>query len=1337
MKFALIFAAVTLATTSVVDAAPANVPIWQDILMHDCTGGSHFMPSSPFGVSFDTSVQESIYNQFFLEILERLGCSATSTTTPSTATDVTTRYLPSVDMIMAHIFGQDSHPSGLADGGKKQNFYDSWLPMVRRLDQCINSDNNGMINANVDVSGFLGDAIKCNAVDYLAGKPCFLKMNTKAMLSVDFGITLQKCPGQVDGNAFASISCLGEACAHLGKSCSASTDCGSDSGCLIIPVEPSMIDDALTQILSGMGMQSASETALKAASALSECMMDVADASLSLPWKMVNRGLNIWNSFFNAESKASTGMKLGVCVPKDLEGDISQVGEKFSAKVEAWTKNNLGETTFDRRAITSVKACKAKGCGVGLVANGICDTACNNAECDFDGGDCIADTGMKTERALPNSHPTGTQNIAWSAYIRYPKTSFAESTVDSTFYRYEFVDYVGNGGVCVASFASGRKESIGIVADGCLAFKTSASCSTGCEWITRDADEACSETAANVNSGALASKTKTILATKAVSTKGLNPICGNGRCESFKAFVCVLPYCDPKVQYGSTYLPGVGMDQEDFAGIGIYTHDISELTTCPQDCNGGEKKCAGTDDTVTLLNGNDKQVIGESCGDDEQREEIYIQSTSQTVVVAWDGKLTSGIMSNSASRVFGKYWTAPSESLFRSEDDGVVMFRTTCRGAGGFNLGNGLRFGMSTPKGFIFLKEVFRLVFDYQKCRAAVSSISGFDLTKFRDNWELWHPIQVAMKRLDSTAGAVDYGNDPLENGPYNFLKSIDEMGTQIKQLVPTMPKSCSYKSYSGGYVTADEDGYQQPASCRMEFKKLGTIFKETNAVGEESMLFEMKRCKSSQIGEGEYEKAVNGGTTNDFKEDGLPAMSFVMIGNSVSVTSPIALCDTIGVQSTCADGLKCMDMNTVGGFNGADFKLSDQLQWRFKTTKVIRDTKNAVTTEPEEGVTAAKFVRESYLNDAVGIFPYGFQQRSSCSATIPTANMRLARNIILRGQNSPADNKADMKMCVPAMLVDAAGSATVLGSTLSERSNVLMTELSANPTAAIAALTTEKSATLYGIEGKIEYAGQSVGGKSLFKIKPEKGKLFQKFKAKFKGENAQKFKTSACGLRQGIGKMQINMLKGQNYAEWKNLKAHHIIVDCQENGNFMTIYIQVKKEGGGSTARADIKAAYEKNEFADAVLQLTIAGVDTENQPEAEEKATAEAAASGGRRLVAPTTDELETPEIDPNLLEEITVEGDGLDADTLEIMRDEGLAPEEGEDALPGQLPMALLIFLVILGVCCCCGMIAALAYIVMNMFKKRPNNDSKQKKTPPVDIVNPVGSQKPIEVQAVPVM
>ena len=426
------------------------------------------------------------------------------------------------------------------------------------------------------------------------------------------------------------------------------------------------------------------------------------------------------------------------------------------------------------------------------------------------------------------------------------------------------------------------------------------------------------------------------------------------------------------------------------------------------------------------------------------------------------------------------------------------------------------------------------------------------------------------------------------------------------------------------------------------------------------------------------------------------------------------------------------MDMNTVGGFNGADFKLSDQLQWRFKTTKVIRDTKNAVTTEPEEGVTAAKFVRESYLNDAVGIFPYGFQQRSSCSATIPTANMRLARNIILRGQNSPADNKADMKMCVPAMLVDAAGSATVLGSTLSERSNVLMTELSANPTAAIAALTTEKSATLYGIEGKIEYAGQSVGGKSLFKIKPEKGKLFQKFKAKFKGENAQKFKTSACGLRQGIGKMQINMLKGQNYAEWKNLKAHHIIVDCQENGNFMTIYIQVKKEGGGSTARADIKAAYEKNEFADAVLQLTIAGVDTENQPEAEEKATAEAAASGGRRLVAPTTDELETPEIDPNLLEEITVEGDGLDADTLEIMRDEGLAPEEGEDALPGQLPIALLIFLVILGVCCCCGMIAALAYIVMNMFKKRPNNDSKQKKTPPVDIVNPVGSQKPIEVQ-----
>ena len=47
--------------------------------------------------------------------------------------------------------------------------------------------------------------------------------------------------------------------------------------------------------------------------------------------------------------------------------------------------------------------------------------------------------------------------------------------------------------------------------------------------------------------------------------------------------------------------------------------------------------------------------------------------------------------SDSASRVFGKYWSAPTAALFRSPENALVMFRVTCRGEGGFNLGNGFK----------------------------------------------------------------------------------------------------------------------------------------------------------------------------------------------------------------------------------------------------------------------------------------------------------------------------------------------------------------------------------------------------------------------------------------------------------------------------------------------------------------------------------------------------------------------------------------------------------------------------------------------------------------------
>ena len=1294
MKLTCFLAVLAAALTTSALAVPTDTPMWQDFLMHDCVGGSHFMPSTPFGVSFDTSVPEAAYNQLFNEILERLGCSGDG----ATAADVNTRYLPSVDMLFAHIFGQDDLPSGLSAGGKKQNFYDSWLPMVRKFETCISSLEAGNLRSGIDVTNLLPQGVLCSATDYLAGKPCFIKSNTKNIFGVELGLTLQKCPGQADGNAFMSLSCLGDMCSSYGKICQNDGECGTDGHCLNIPLgDPTSIAKGVTQILQAIGMQTSTETGLSMASTLSECVMAVSDATLSLPWKFINRGLNIWNQFFDTTATPSTGTTMGVCLHKGLgENGFQTIGSDLENRF--MKEFSTFSTDMTRKPYAKVEPCKNAGCSVGFVGNGICEAACNIDVCDFDGGDCIADVNRKTTRPIDGGVPSGKNGVDWSAYIRYPQTGTAFTTPQSSvFYRYEMpIASVYDGktettkhGVCMSTTPS--------LFDGCLHIdEANCGIATGCTWIKRTIARA--QALATCTKSELVGQDQFYMSSEyaAANTKHANPICGDLRCDSVKVYMCQLPFCDPTKHYKDELLvPG---DVPNYLS-NSYTHWISEASTCPGDCTSG---CSQNANKVYKTNNLDTNQLGQACDEDETyKMESVFTSVGTNVVAVWDGKLVGkdnvkGMMANAATRMFGKVYHAPTSALFQAPDDALVMFRSTCRGEFGMNFGNGLRISMAAPKSFEMFRKIFKLFYDYQSCRAAVSSITGFDLTRFRDNWELWQPIQIAMKRFDSLSQEEpNYGNDPLPNGPFSIgttlgIKTLDSLSSTVKSVVPAMPKSCSYASYSGEYENLSGED-QQSAGCRLKFTHLNDIFTESP---KEEVLFEMKRCQTKD---------------DNFAADSFPAMSLVLVGNSVSTTSVIKFCDDAGEQSTCDKGLKCLDLDELIGLSTKTF-VKQELATTVLELGSKPSTKISRTMTGVAGTSTVEIQGTHTLIDAVGIFPFGVQARSTCDAKPwgSKANLRLIRNLVLRAQEAAGDGKTELKICVPAMVVDSNGQTSVLAQTLATRAQTLAQKFTS--ASFVEDMSTTDSACLYGIQNKIAFAGTNLAGKELYTVTAEEGKKFQLFSLSFKGALAEKYKESACGLRPGIGKMQINLFKKINFDNWKDFKAHHIIVDCQNTK--IRVYVQVS-ENNGVAARSDIKSAYDLNDGEDAVLELVMAGVDSENLPEV---------MAAGRRLQAPSKSDLEEVEISPTMEKEITIEGDGLDGSILSIMRSEGLAPEEKGAVF--NIPLWSVVLIAVFSVFCLCA--CAGGVFTMLSAKKAGNTQNRQHKT--TDIPNPTAGAHP---------
>ena len=94
-------------------------------------------------------------------------------------------------------------------------------------------------------------------------------------------------------------------------------------------------------------------------------------------------------------STPSSTANLGVCFHKGLGASgVSSLGDDFTRRLNEYSSFSAD---IDTKAFTKVSKCKAAGCSnLGWIANGICDATCNVKDCDYDGGDCIADPGMLT-----------------------------------------------------------------------------------------------------------------------------------------------------------------------------------------------------------------------------------------------------------------------------------------------------------------------------------------------------------------------------------------------------------------------------------------------------------------------------------------------------------------------------------------------------------------------------------------------------------------------------------------------------------------------------------------------------------------------------------------------------------------------------------------------------------------------------------------------------------------------------------------------------------------------------------------------------------------------------
>ena len=236
VKFTLFIAFICLFASSICFNANAakKKAVWQDLLVHDCNKGLHFMPSSPLGGSIDATPILTVLDFILKEVKDRIGCTDQAKATKKNAL---CRYIPSLEMALYN-FGQHYNKTDHVkmtdsyDGFPRPGFFDNSFPVIRDYQGLGMALLGGFIPAfqKIDVESVLPPT--CNPLDFLNGKPCNLQFDLFKALGVKIGFSAQQCPSANAYAPFFSISCQGENCDKIWLPCLSDSECGSQAKCM-------------------------------------------------------------------------------------------------------------------------------------------------------------------------------------------------------------------------------------------------------------------------------------------------------------------------------------------------------------------------------------------------------------------------------------------------------------------------------------------------------------------------------------------------------------------------------------------------------------------------------------------------------------------------------------------------------------------------------------------------------------------------------------------------------------------------------------------------------------------------------------------------------------------------------------------------------------------------------------------------------------------------------------------------------------------------------------------------------------------------------------------------
>ena len=180
-------------TVYTVDAANA-VPPWQDLLIHDCSHGLHYLPSSDLSVSFDGSMFNTFANHILAEVKKRAKCGSDAM---ATRKNIVCNYIPSIEMFMEnfiHAYKMEES-SAKYNGFPKRNFFNKQNPLFRPFNTEESRLFGGLIGSHwISLTDIWPSS--CSVEKFINGEPCFIQFDFEKDFGAKFGFTMQKCPNE-------------------------------------------------------------------------------------------------------------------------------------------------------------------------------------------------------------------------------------------------------------------------------------------------------------------------------------------------------------------------------------------------------------------------------------------------------------------------------------------------------------------------------------------------------------------------------------------------------------------------------------------------------------------------------------------------------------------------------------------------------------------------------------------------------------------------------------------------------------------------------------------------------------------------------------------------------------------------------------------------------------------------------------------------------------------------------------------------------------------------------------------------------------------------------------